>query len=196
MVVGLLHSGRIRLTSWVPYVHSRAKYAQSTQRRFHRWLSNERIDVHALYAPLLQQALTEWGEHVLYVALDTSQLEDGYCLIRLSVIFRGPIMWDVLQHGSAMVSFQTYEPLLEAAAKRLPTGVKVVLLAELRRTSWTTSPMDSSWRILNSTRPKNLKGAAWSWPWQLCTWFARESRWCKLANAGWSTPIGFVAAVT
>ena len=56
MVVGLIQSGNISLTAWVPYVHSRAMFAQSTVRRLTRWLENERIAVHTLYGPLIQQA--------------------------------------------------------------------------------------------------------------------------------------------
>jgi hypothetical protein len=48
MTVGLIQSGNISLPAWVPYVHSRAVYAQSTVRRFGRWLENDRIDVQAL----------------------------------------------------------------------------------------------------------------------------------------------------
>ena len=48
MIVGLVQSGKISLTAWVPYVHSRAVYAQSSVRRVARWLENDRIDVHAL----------------------------------------------------------------------------------------------------------------------------------------------------
>ena len=43
MVVGLSHSGCVSLTAWVPFVSSRARYAQSTQQRFARWLANARI---------------------------------------------------------------------------------------------------------------------------------------------------------
>src|SRR5215510_16393730 len=59
MTVGLIQAGTISLTAWVPYVHSRALYAQSTVRRFARWHENDRIDVHALYGPFPQQALAE-----------------------------------------------------------------------------------------------------------------------------------------
>ena len=61
MVVGLIETGKISLTAWAPSGHSRAMYAQSTVRRFTRWLKNKRIDVHALYGPLIQQALAEWS---------------------------------------------------------------------------------------------------------------------------------------
>ena len=74
MMVGLIESGLISLTEWAPYVHSRAKYAQSIVRRFRRWLENERIKEHQLYGPLIRQALAEWGQHKLYLVLDTSLL--------------------------------------------------------------------------------------------------------------------------
>ena len=74
MMAGLIQAGKISLTAWVPYVHSRAVYAQSTVRRFTRWLENTRIDVHALYGPLMQQAIAEWGDQRVYLALDTSML--------------------------------------------------------------------------------------------------------------------------
>jgi hypothetical protein len=71
MMTGLIQSSKISLTAWAPYVHGRAVYAQSTVRRFMRWLNNPRIEVHSLYGPLIQQALAEWGRCKLYLALDT-----------------------------------------------------------------------------------------------------------------------------
>ena len=88
-MVGLIKSERVSLTAWIPYVLSRAKYAQSVQRRFQRWLHNSRIQVHHLYAPLIQEALADWGEYKLYLALDTSMLWNQYCVIRIFVIYRG-----------------------------------------------------------------------------------------------------------
>jgi hypothetical protein len=133
MMVGLIQAGWINLTAWVPYVGSRARYAQSTVRRFRRWLDNDKIDVMSLYGPCIEHALAEWGEQALYVALDTSMLWNTYCLIRLSVIYRGravPLVWDVLQHGSAQVAFDAYRALLERAALLLPRRCPVVFLAD------------------------------------------------------------------
>jgi hypothetical protein len=112
---------------------SRAQYAQSTVRRFRRWLDNDKIDVLSLYGPCMQHALAEWGEQALYVALATSMLWNTYCLIRLSVIYRGravPLVWCVLQHGSAQVAFGAYRDLLDRAALLLPRSCKVVFLAD------------------------------------------------------------------
>jgi hypothetical protein len=46
MVVGLIQCGKISLTAWAPYVHSRAVFAQNTVRRFARWLDNDRKEFH------------------------------------------------------------------------------------------------------------------------------------------------------
>lgn len=150
MVVGLIQSGGVSLTAWVPFVSSRARYAQSTQRRFARWLQNARIEVHCLYAPLIQQAVAAWGSHTLYLALDTTMLWNRYCVIRISLIYRGravPVVWEILEHGSSSVAYATYKALLDALPPLLPLGVRVVFLADrgfadtalmthLRRLGW------------------------------------------------------------
>jgi hypothetical protein len=150
MVVGLIQAECVNMTTWIPFVHGRARYAQSTQRRFRRWLGNRRIEVAPLYGPLIQQALQDWGRHTVYLALDTSMLWNQYCLIRLSVVYRGravPLGWEVIEHGSSSVTHEAYEALLDAVPALLPAGVKVVvladrgfadteLLAHLRRVGW------------------------------------------------------------
>ena len=134
MMVGLIVSGMISLTEWAPFVQSRAQYAQSTVRRFRRWLGNERIDVHHLYQPLIRQALSEWGQNVLYLALDTSMLWGKYCIIRISVVYRGraiPLVWTVIEHASSAVAFADYKGLInKAAILLLPFHCQVVFLAD------------------------------------------------------------------
>lgn len=162
MMVGLIESGLISLTEWTPYVHSRAQFAQSTVRRFRRWLDNDRIEEHKLYGPLIRQALTEWGKNNLYLALDTSMLWGKYCIIRISVVYRGraiPLVWKVLEHQSSAVAFSEYKELLnKAAVLLLPFDCQVVFLADrgfadtalmthLNKLGW-------QWRI-------RLKGSFW-----------------------------------
>lgn len=133
MMVGLIESGLISLTQWAPFVHGRAVFAQSSVRRFARWLNNERIDVHKLYGPLIQEALTSWGCPKLYLALDTSMLWERYCVIRISLIYRGraiPLVWQVIDHASSRVAYATYEALLDKAATLLPRHCAIVFLAD------------------------------------------------------------------
>jgi hypothetical protein len=157
MVIGLIESEQISLTRWIPYAEVRAQIAQSVQRRFQRWLENERIEVHSLYGPLLQQALQEWGMSTLYLALDTSLLWGRYCIIRVSLVYRGraiPIVWQVLEHGSSSVAFAVYKPLLTQVADLLPlSGVgKIILLADrgfadTALMSYVQHELDWHWRI-------------------------------------------------
>ena len=133
MMVGLICSKTVSLGAWTPFVVSQAQYAQSLVRRFRRWLANNRITVEPLYGPLIEPAVVGWVGKRMYVALDTSMLWNTYCLIRLSVIYRGravPLGWRVIEHGSAAVSFETYQGLLTEAKSRLPFACKVVFLAD------------------------------------------------------------------
>lgn len=81
MVVGLVGEGSVNLSRWIMTVQSKAQFAQSTQRRFARWLNNPRINVQRLYSPLIQAVLAGWEEEVLYLSLDTSTLWQQYCII-------------------------------------------------------------------------------------------------------------------
>ena len=78
MVVGLIHSGCVSVRAWLPYVQSRARYAQSVQRRFTRWLHNERVQIEPFYEPLIQRALAEWGK-LRRPAMHHQALESANC---------------------------------------------------------------------------------------------------------------------
>jgi hypothetical protein len=46
-----------------------------------------------------------------------------YCLIRISVVYRGravPLVWQVLEHRSSSVAYEAYQGLLDKAAELLP----------------------------------------------------------------------------
>src|SRR4028119_1099578 len=133
MVIGLVCSECINLTKWGIYIRTRAKFAQSHQRRFSRWLHNPRINVQRLYSPLIASALVDWGTSEITLIEDPSMLWDEYCLIRLSIQYRGraiPLVWRVIQHGSSSVCFEVYQGMLKRAARLIPDGVSVRFLAD------------------------------------------------------------------
>lgn len=133
MLVGLIQSQKINLPAWTPFVISRARFAQSTVRRFSRWLRNSRIEVYALWTPIIRMALRQWEQHTIYLALDTTILWEEFCQIRLSVIYRGralPLFWKTIAQQSASVAFDAYRDLLERAATVLPPHAEVILLAD------------------------------------------------------------------
>ena len=114
-------------------MHSRAVFAQSRQRRFSRWLHNSRINVQRLVGPVIQASVSRWEEAVLYLSMDTTMLWNEYCIIRVSVIYRGravPLAWRVLAHQSSSVAFKEYKNLLSRVARLLPKGIKAILLAD------------------------------------------------------------------
>ena len=132
MVCGLLGSGWIALDEWVPFMAGRAVYAQSTVRRFRRWLSNPRVDALRLYAGLVRGALAGQSDKRLYVALDTTVLWNQFCVVQASLVWRGrsvPLAWKTLEHASASVAFKDYRGVLGFTA-RLLEGREVVLLAD------------------------------------------------------------------
>ena len=133
MVIGLVCSECISLTKWRVYVKTRAVFAQSHQRRFSRWLHNPRINVQKLYSSLIQAALNRWNLSSITLIEDTSMLWNEYCLLRLSVQYRGravPLVWRVIRHGSSSVRFEVYQAMLKRAVHLVPDGVSVCFLAD------------------------------------------------------------------
>jgi hypothetical protein len=94
---------------------------------------NKRIRVSSLYVPLVLVALSGWTKQRLYLALDTTMLWDRYCMIHLSVVCCGravPLLWRVLEHGSATVAFGEYRGMLRKARWLLRAHEDVMLLAD------------------------------------------------------------------
>jgi hypothetical protein len=178
MSVGLVPSGTISVTAWAPYVHSRAVFVQSTVRRFARGLENDRIDVPALYGPLMPQALAEWRNPVLYLALDTSMLWDTYCLVRIALVYRGravPMVWTVLEHPSSRVAYEVYTSVLDKVAELLPVRCTVVLTADRG--------------FADTHLMKHLTGLGWHWRLRIKGrfWIYRHGTChCKVNRIPWS----------
>ena len=133
-VVALCFTKTVNLNQWSDVVISRATYAASHQRRFKRWLENPKIKPIAFYTPLLQAALADWPKNQrFFVPLDTSDLGNGYILIRAGLVYRGrtiPISWRVIKHGSTSVGFSAYEQILEDVLNILPKGANIIFLAD------------------------------------------------------------------
>jgi hypothetical protein len=133
MVYGLIQSKESSLSEWIPHVFTKAKKAQSTERRFSRWLHNKTIETANIYDPVIKKALRAWGEETLYIALDTSMLWNSYCQIRICLIYRGrsiPLVWQSIKHGSSSVKFSCYKGLLQRAKSLVPEKTRVVFTAD------------------------------------------------------------------
>lgn len=135
MVAGLLLSETVWFDHWkarLPMAHC---LAASWQRRCQRWLANSRIDVEALYGPLVLWAIQPWQKpgHTLHLALDTTVLWSRCCVVVLSVVCHGraiPLRWQTLAHPSASVSAEGVIALLEKAEQLLAGFGVITLLAD------------------------------------------------------------------
>ena len=133
MVSALIGSGKLSLPAWEPHVTSKATQAQSFERRWRRFLMNDKINVEHIYLPLVMAALSKWKNQRLSLAMDTTVLWDKYCMIHLSVVCCGraiPLLWNVLEHESATVAFSEYKRLLRKARWLLRGYDDVILLAD------------------------------------------------------------------
>jgi hypothetical protein len=133
MLAALISSQTLTLSEWEPHVPGKAVHAKSYERRWQRFLSNHKINVEQLYVPLVLAALSKYQSQRLYLAIDTTVLWDKYCMIHLAVICCGraiPLLWKVIEHESATVSFDEYKPMLHLAHKLLADYPDIMLLGD------------------------------------------------------------------
>jgi hypothetical protein len=133
MMIGIIQSQNVHLNRFGVYVVSRAKVAQSHQRQFRRWLSNRRIQVVLAHHALLQQALSTWKRERLYLSLDTTVVWNQFCIVWVGVVYRGRtlrVAWHIVAHSSSTVRLWTIQRVLRQAARVIPNGVTIVLLAD------------------------------------------------------------------
>jgi hypothetical protein len=133
MIVGMIQSQNVHLNGFGVYVKSRAQMAQSHQRRFRRWLANQRIEVAKAHQTLMSQALSTWSKQRLHLSLDTTVVWNCFCIVWVGVVYRGrtiPVAWTVVAQASSSVRLRTVQRVLRQAVRVLPSGVEVVLLAD------------------------------------------------------------------
>lgn len=115
---------------------SRATQAQSVERRLVRALFLTTIPRTAIYQRLLLIALAGWGDARITLALDTTRLFKAWCLICVSLTYRGraiPVAWHLFKHNSSAVSTRDIHPVLAsvyALLSHLPHVEEVSLGAD------------------------------------------------------------------
>ena len=135
MVAGLLLSQTVCFDRWKTVLPLGHCLAASWQRRAQRWLCNTRIDVEALYGPLVLWALQHWQKpgQALHLALDTTMLWNRCFVVVLSVVCHSraiPLLWRTLEHPSASVSASVSIALLEKVDRLLAAFGAITLLAD------------------------------------------------------------------
>ena len=133
IVAAILQAESGCLSHWLPYLSHRGCQARSHMERLSYFVRNDRMGIQTFYASLLKYAFQAFEGEALLLTLDTSMLWDQFCLVELCLAWGGrslTVSQQVLEHGSAMVGFAQYRPLLEAALSLLPSRCTVTLLAD------------------------------------------------------------------
>lgn len=115
LVAAILHSESACLGEWLPYLSHRACKARAHMERLSYFVHNKQINAERFYDPLLHHALQAFAGEAVLLTLDTSLLWDQFCLVEVCLVWGGrsiTLAQIVLEHGSAMVGFEQYEPLL------------------------------------------------------------------------------------
>jgi hypothetical protein len=121
------------LSHWIPYLTHRNCQARSHLERLRYFLTNPAITAETFYEPVLKFFLQAWAGEEITLTFDTSMQWDKYCLIQICVAWGGrsiPVAHEVIEHGSASVSFEQYWPTLMKAKAMLPAQAKVIFLAD------------------------------------------------------------------
>ena len=133
IVAAILQSKSACLGEWIAYLRHRTCTARAHMERLSYFVHNQQITAERFYEPMLHFVLQAFAGESVLLTLDTSMLWDQFCLIEVCFVWGGrsfTLAQVVLEHGSAMVGFAQYKPLLECAKRVLPPEVEVTLLAD------------------------------------------------------------------
>lgn len=133
IIAAILQSKSACLGEWIPYLSHRCCGARAHMERLSYFVHNAQITAERFYEPLLHYALQALSGEAVLLTLDTSLLWDKFCLVEVCLVWGGrsiTLAQTVLEHGSATVGFEQYQPLLARAAQVLPKGCEVTLLAD------------------------------------------------------------------
>lgn len=133
ILAAILQSGSGVLGKWIPYLAHRNCQARAHLERFSYFLHNQQITAERFYQPMLRHVLNAFAAEAVLLTLDTSMLWDQFCLIEVCLVWGGrsfTLAQTVLEHGSATVGFEQYQPVLECAKRLLPQHGQVTLLAD------------------------------------------------------------------
>lgn len=132
-IAAILQSSSACLGKWLPYLGHRNCQARAHMERLSYLVHNPHISPERFYNRLLQQALQAFEGSAVTLTLDTSMLWDQFCLVEVCVVWGGrsfTLAQTVLEHGSATVAFEDYQPVLLAAKRLLPSRCQATLLAD------------------------------------------------------------------
>ena len=132
-IAAILQSGSACLSHWLPFLRHRDCNARAHMGRLSYLVNNEAISAARFYEPLLRHTVQALAGESIILTLDTSMLWDRFCLIEVCLAWGGrsiTLAQTVIEHGSATIGFEQYQPILETVKTVLPPNVSVTFLAD------------------------------------------------------------------
>lgn len=133
ITVGILQAKAVALSQIATSIPGDAK-AESRVTLIRRWLMNFKVDIWALYRPILERMLCGWHAVTVYIVLDGVMVfGDRWQIFRLSLVHgcrAVPLVWAVIP-GKGLTQVERLEAMHTRAAEFLrPRVRRVVFLAD------------------------------------------------------------------
>jgi hypothetical protein len=205
IIVGILQANSIALSKIATHIPSQTE-AESRVTTIRRWLKNLKIDVWALYRPVLEHVLQDWYTVEATVMLDgVAIFGDRLQIFRLSLVHGHraiPLVWKVIP-GKGLTQAEVLAAMLTRAAEFLRPRVKRVrFLADrgFRDCDWAELCVKLDWhydiRVQNNTTvtlPNGWQGRIDELgvkPGQRRyfqnVWLTQAAKWCANLSVTWT----------
>ena len=105
----------------------------SREKRFSRWVNNERVDFETYFTPYAEVLLLSLIHGPLVLAIDGSEVGRGCLALMVSVIYKGrslPLGWIVVKGKKGHFPEEAHVSLVEQVAELVPEGTDVIFLGD------------------------------------------------------------------
>lgn len=160
MVTGIVLGRKAQLSAMSLEVPHPVKPA-SLEKRFQRFVKNERIEREVCYLPFAELILNHLADKPLLLAIDGSAVGRGCMALVVGVIYQQraiPLVWIVYKGKKGHTTSDRHIAVLQLVKPLLPTGAEVVLLGDgeydtVEMLTWVTHATD--WHFVVRTS-KNI----------------------------------------
>lgn len=105
----------------------------SREKRFSRWVINERIDGETYFAPFAVALLLSLANGSLVLAIDGSEVGRGCLALMVSVVYKGralPLGWVVVKGSKGHFPEETHVALVQQVAELIPQEADIIFLGD------------------------------------------------------------------
>ena len=105
----------------------------SREKRFSRWVINDRVDCETYFAPFALALLLSLTTGTLVLAIDGSEVGLGCLALMVSVVYKGralPLGWVVVKGNKGHFPEETHVALVEEVAQLTPPEADVIFLGD------------------------------------------------------------------